>query len=70
MRYRGSSRRKYDKIEIFSEDTVMSFMKNIQSGVLASMEGTPCVLCHCCLGGISILADQMLDFFSDMELMS
>lgn len=43
----------------------MFLMKNIQFGVLASMEGTP-VSC-----AIAALAEQMLDFFfPDMELIS
>lgn len=56
---------RHDKTEVLSEYIVMFLMKNIQFGVLASMEGTP-VSC-----AIAALAEQMLDFFfPDMELIS
>lgn len=59
----GSGERQ-DKIEVFSKYIVMLFNEDIQFGVLASTEGIPCVLCHYCLGDISMLAEQTLDFFS------
>lgn len=62
----GSGERQ-NKIEVFSKHIVMFFIEDIQFGVLASTEGIHCVLCHYCLGDISMLAEKTLDFFPDME---